>query len=634
MTPAESHAEVASPPAAVNAAAPSPIPPPPANTAPGLRSDRWAWVCLLVAVPSLLASLGGPLGEPVADDYDFLHHAAFAGRGRWLDGGGSLFYWRPLARQLYYRTLGGVMLSHPAWICMLHAGLAGVAALMLYQALRSRWPAAWAAAAATFPFLVESARMLLVWPSNLQDLGALVFAALAMREASRGRLLTALPALLASLLCKETGVVAALVLPWMPATRGRSRTRMHWIAATSGLVAVWGALYAHVLSAAGQRLARELFEDASVQATPWPTRYAWALVHSLRDALSLNGLPPPWSWALLAAVGFVAAGAAWGLASRPAARARLKPELGWVLWGAMWFMAATLMLAEVFPEWRSYRSVFALFGLGVAFLPVIAAVHPGLVGALVIVRLLGIAASPGAPAEVAQAPSSSAAGITYPELVRLQRVVGETRRTLLPAFPALPPHARVARHLMPRLALYAYGNDEALQTWYRDSTLSWMSFGEFLAQREARPVTIVEFQPRGGRQVALVNPAAMRAVVAASELIRRGDRSRALALLARADSLQADPAASAFFGIVAGLRAQALQGLGRETEAEREAERAIPLWPENNIPRRVLAELDARHARLEAAAAQLETLLAFSPQDSSARSMYRRIMIRRQRGAP
>src|SRR5205823_3426776 len=103
LTPAESHAEVASPPAAVNAAAPSPIPPPPANTALGLRSDRWAWVCLLVAVPSLLASLGGPLGEPVADDYDFLHHAAFAGRGRWLDGGGSLFYWRPLARQLYYR---------------------------------------------------------------------------------------------------------------------------------------------------------------------------------------------------------------------------------------------------------------------------------------------------------------------------------------------------------------------------------------------------------------------------------------------------------------------------------------------------------------------------------------------------
>jgi hypothetical protein len=62
----------------------------------------------------LLRALGAPWGEPVADDYDFLHHAMFSGPGHWLDGGGSVFYWRPLARQVYYRALAGLMLSHPA----------------------------------------------------------------------------------------------------------------------------------------------------------------------------------------------------------------------------------------------------------------------------------------------------------------------------------------------------------------------------------------------------------------------------------------------------------------------------------------------------------------------------------------
>src|SRR5439155_7692589 len=179
------------------------------------------------------------------------------------------------------------------------------------------------------------------------------------------------------------------------------------------------------------------------------------------------------------------------------------------------------LLAEVYPEWRSYRSAFARFGLGVAIVPLVAAVHPMLSGALAIALVVGIAASPGPAGQTPMNPVSSAPGITYPELVRLQRIVSETRHTLEHAFPHLPAHASIARHEMPRLALYAFGGDEALQTWYRDSTLHWISFGDFLANRGAPPLTLVEYQPHGEPLVALVDPAAMRLVVAAADSLRR-----------------------------------------------------------------------------------------------------------------
>ena len=68
-----------------------------------------------------------------------------------------------------------------------------------------------AAVAAGFPLLMESARMLIAWPSNFQDLGAMLFMALALHQAAGARLAGAIAALVAALLCKELSATVALL---------------------------------------------------------------------------------------------------------------------------------------------------------------------------------------------------------------------------------------------------------------------------------------------------------------------------------------------------------------------------------------------------------------------------------------
>src|SRR5262249_46832244 len=63
--------------------------------APPLWRDRWALVTALGVVPLLVRSIGAPLGEPVAEDFDFLRRSLFGGMGTLLDGGGSTAFWRP-----------------------------------------------------------------------------------------------------------------------------------------------------------------------------------------------------------------------------------------------------------------------------------------------------------------------------------------------------------------------------------------------------------------------------------------------------------------------------------------------------------------------------------------------------------
>src|SRR5690349_12108444 len=63
--------------------------PPPFARAPSPARDVWGWLAALSALPLVLHSLGAPLGEPVAEDFDFLHRALFGPRAQFFDGGGS-----------------------------------------------------------------------------------------------------------------------------------------------------------------------------------------------------------------------------------------------------------------------------------------------------------------------------------------------------------------------------------------------------------------------------------------------------------------------------------------------------------------------------------------------------------------
>src|SRR5262245_54806732 len=167
--------------------------------------DPWAWICALGVIPLVLHSLGAPLGEPVAEDFDFLHRALFS-RFDLLDGGGSSAFWRPLSHQLYYRALAPLLLDHPGSIAALHVGMLALATVLLYRAFRRVWPPAWSAVIATFPLLSESTRTLISWPSHFVDLGVWLFTALAIHQTAARRLWSTLGALLGALLCKEVAL--------------------------------------------------------------------------------------------------------------------------------------------------------------------------------------------------------------------------------------------------------------------------------------------------------------------------------------------------------------------------------------------------------------------------------------------
>jgi hypothetical protein len=602
---------------------------------PPWHRDLWFWLSLLAVVPLILHMRGAPWGVPVADDFDYLHRVMLSGRHSLLDGCGSIFYWRPFSRQIYFEALWRVMLASPAIVAWLHVGLLTLTSAVLYRALRVTWsaPAAWVAA--TFPLLAESSRMLITWPSNFQDLAAMLFAAIAIHATVHRRLALALGALLLSLLSKEVGVLAALLLPWLPQKGGMPmRERLRWASLTGALVAAWGVAYVAVSRSAGLVLPSQLERDPVAVATPLVERVGWALWNSARSAFSLPSIEvhgEQWIWTALAAV-LVAAVAM--TAMNPAARARMRALAGWPAWGLLWFAVAGATLLAIFPTWAAYRGLFAVLGLGIALSAVIGAAHPALLAVLFAVRLAAFAMSPGPPPDVSGAAIVTGAQIDYPNLVRLQRLVGETRELLQAEFPTLPAGAAVGQHHLPLSSDWAFVGSKALQVWYGDSTLRWVRFEELRADTTLPLVTIVEYQPESPLQVALVEPDAMRALLAAEAAIRGSDWAATMAALDRAEALQRDPGADVFYGTVAAKKALAFAGQGDLEAAVLEASRGLERWPSNPDSRYVLAFVMEKEGRLDAAAAQLDTLLSQYPGDSGARDLRARIEAARRGPQP
>jgi hypothetical protein len=186
---------------------------------PSRLPDRfWEVLAPLSILAPLVLALGAPLGEPVAEDFDFIHAARFEPFSL-LDGGGSHAFWRPIPHQIYYAALSPLLLSHPGTVVAVHVVLLACSAWLVHRTMRLWMPAPWAAAVATFPMLSESTRTLIAWPTHFVDVGLLLFSAIALHEASRARSWSALPALLCALLCKEVAVIVALLMPAVAAAR-------------------------------------------------------------------------------------------------------------------------------------------------------------------------------------------------------------------------------------------------------------------------------------------------------------------------------------------------------------------------------------------------------------------------------
>ena len=572
------------------------------------------WASLLALIPLVAHAWGAPFGVPVAEDFDFLYRIVFTHTRSLLDGGGSTAFWRPLSFQVYSPTMAPLILEHPGLVGVVHALLLALGTVLVYRMLRPIWPGPWAAVAASFPLISESTRALLSWPSHFVDLGVWFFTALAMHEAAARRLATTLVALLAALLCKEVAVVAALLIPWMPnAGRGDRRSRLRWTAATCGLAALWGGAYLFVRHHAGLALPHGLEPGAQRAAASLSARLGWALWNSLRALFSLPAVATPRDVGLAAAAALLVAGAAACFAFSARARARLRGWLPWALWGAVWFLAASATLGTIHPFWAPNRTIYGGIGFAIAGAAVLGAAHPMALAGLVVLRLAAFAMSPSPPAAVSITAPETGAFVDFERLVRLQRLMVETRGILESRYPSLPHGASVGQLFMPWFAEYAFGGDKALRVWYRDSTLRWVRYAEFEKRPQTAVTTIVEYGAFPRPHLALVTPEAMRHKLAANPLLLQRAWAPALVELAQADSLQQDPSARDFLGGVAGARAVAFLGLEQYAAAEREARRGIALLPTDPNAHMALGFVYYRQNRLADAAAEADSALSVTP---------------------
>ena len=593
--------------AAPSAAAPR-IAPAPVAPAPRALRDPWAWASVLAVLVLLATCLHAPLGEAVAEDFDFLHRALLQGTGSYLDGGGSSAFWRPVAHQLYYALLGGLIVTHPLVVAAIHAALLAVGTVLLYRTFRLAWEGPLACVAATFPLFAESTRTLIAWPSHFVDLGLFLGLAVALHETSRRRLPSALAGLLFALLCKELAVIAAVLLPFMPLPQARQE-RLRWAMACAALVAVWGAAYLAVRHTAHLALPHGIENDPQLLATPMTQRFAWAFAGSARALMSLPIVADAHDVLALAIAVAVPLFAALLAIADAGARTRLAAMRGWIAWGVAWSLLATATLMPIFPLWQPNRSHLASMGAGVAATAALGAVHPGLAAALLGGRLVMLALAPRAPQVIVSDAPSTGAFMDFAKLTRLQRFMREARMALHEHVPKPPAHAYLVEANFPRGLLYALGGDHAVQVWYRDSTLHVLNAARFRATSTLPAVAVIQFQPdRPRREIVILPPDALRLQDLAYHTVLAGNDAAALPIIARADSLAPDTSLIVFHGNNAGMRALALSHMQRLEDAEREARRALSFYPIDYNARVTLAAVLIIHHQFDEAGRVLASL--------------------------
>jgi hypothetical protein len=570
--------------------------------------DGWCWAALGSVLVLVAHSVGAPLGEPVAEDFDFLARALLSGNHTLLDGGGSQAFWRPVSHQLYYLIFGRLMLAAPWAMALVHALLMALAVWLVYRALRPAMSGPAAAVAASFPVLAESTRTVLSWPSQFVDLGLWVFTAWALYETSRGRLWRAMAALALALGSKELAVVGAALLPWVPAIGPRGiRERLRWAAGLGAVALVWGVLYVWVRRTAHLELPHHLESSAQIAQAGLLARYQWAWFNSVRAIMSLPLVRAPYEWAIGWALGALI-GIALVLVWRRRRSRSWDACWQWVAWGLAWFALASATLVVIYPLWQPNRSGYGSLGLGVALAVLLELAHPVLLAVLVAIRVGAFASSPGPMAQVWSSAPETGAFMDFDHLVRLQKLMEAVRLALRHSYPTLPRGTLVCQNDLPLRSEYAFGKSLALQCWYRDSTLQWVRFDHFQADTSLHPVTIVQYQPRHTPMIALADPDAMRLLLQCAEPLAHAQWRETLAMVDRAESLQVDKDARVMFAMMEVRRSIALAGLERWQDSEQQARLSMVDWPANPAGRYWISFALYGQNRWSDAATELDTL--------------------------
>jgi hypothetical protein len=563
----------------------------------------------------ILACRGGLAGVPVADDYDSLFALRFEQPLDPFGPMGSLWYWRPLGRQVYFTLLSPLFFTAPWLIGVLHAALFALLYATIARAMHRTFDPLGAAAIAAFPLLAEPSRALLVWPTGAQPLIAMVGIALALHEAAARRLPTALAAMAAALLAHEQAMLVIPLVPWV------ARAGWRGVLATSTVAAAWVAgrvvAFGHGADVPGPGSLAE-----AVVAIPGVLRA------SLEAQLGLGELAGGARVLVAALLATCAAAVVAVVATRHEARARLAARRGVILAGAAWFALAMTPLAWAAALWTPRHSALPGLGLGLALVGAIACASPRLAVAFTAVRLLALLLAPLAPPVVEAALPPRTRPLSFLHVTRMQRTVDSARRTLTAAHPTLPHGAHVGWWSLPRHTEIAFVGPEALRTWYTDSTLVWMFWDRF-ALEEPAPDVVLAFDVGVASPARLMQPAAVAALrhglaigeagdfagadaalVAALaaqhppvkaftvEIVRlRARLAFATGALARADSLNRVDlaiagASASYFGLAARLAARG----GRLEEARQFAHQALTLRPDDPEAHDALAELGAAPA--------------------------------------
>ncbi len=588
--------------------------------------EPWVWAALSVVALLVARAWGAPFGEPVADDFDHLHHVLFSRDRSWWGGGGSSSFWRPLAYQGYYGLLSSVILSHPAWITALHLGLVTLCVVLVFDIARRHVTPPLAVIAATFPWLVESARALVMVPVHFVDLGLVTFSVLAWRAAEAGRLLPSLVALLAAFLCKESAIATAVALPWL-ARVNPGRSRRPWVLGVTAVAMAWGVAYVVARSRFALTLPHGLETGLSPALFLQWERYAWAIAGTLRALVSLPMRAAPYEPVVVIATLLVGGAAAVSFATSAAARARLSSARAPIGIGLAWGALASATLLTVYPVWSPERVVFAALGPGLAVTALLAAAHPALPVVLLVLRVVTFAAAPAAPARVTLSPPERGAFVDFERLARLQRLMVEARTTLRREFPSLPHDAGVAMLHPPFMADYAAG-DKALQVWYRDSTLRWLRWERMAAADGRTAHGALEFQADATPPFRRIEPEALRLLFVAGGLERESRYQAAVDTLVRADSVQRDREAHHLLGRIIGLEAWCLGGVGRVEQAESLARQSLAIAPENADGHLTMCAILNGRGEWTASLRHLDTLEAWYPGYPAAVEMRKGILVR------
>lgn len=495
-----------------------------------------------------------PLGVPAADDYDYLYALRFQPFD-FFGPLGSLSYWRPLGRQLYYAALGPAFFTAPWIVTAVHACLLFALFVLLFRIGRRVFPASVAAAAATFPLLAEPMRTLFVWPTGGEYLMAMLASALAVHEALSRRWWTASIAALAALLCHEASV---LVLPAVLFIAWRRRSLRGGALGMGAVAALW---------LTGRVIARGhgagWLDRGAAGGSPF-LKWLEAVFRVLMSQLNLEELG---SAHVLVAAGYALIAIVAAVLFVRAHRPRPKSATPAILGAAVWLGLGALPLAFL-AQWNSWRSPFPALWLGVVVIGFPGLARPWLAYAALGLRTLALILAPTAATLVTLEPPPSASGMSYVRVARLQRTAERTRAALLGHDPTLPPGATIAYWSRLAVTEIALVPPKAPRVWYGDSTITWRWLWR-PGGLDARNDVVLSFDPNVSQPAVVLEPHTLDLARDAVHATERGQARAADSLLAAAAQTQsAHPSGQLALWVVRN-RARVAYQAGAFEQAER-----------------------------------------------------------------